>query len=157
MRRCRHPGVTLIVLGIPVLIVLAGILMLSFATEAQNDGVVLIAHTKVPANPLSKTDVQNLFLGKKTKIEAVSVSIVILQEGVTHEQFLKDYLSRTPDQYTKYWKKLIFTGEGKAPKSFAAEAELLQYIEKTEGAIGYVSAATVRNAQAQNIHQLTVQ
>lgn len=157
MKRLIHPGVTLIVLGMPVLILLAGILMPSIATEAQNGGVVLIAHTKVPANPLSKTDVQNLFLGKKTKIEAVPVTIVILQEGATHEQFLKDYLSRTPDQYTKYWKKLIFTGEGKAPKSFATEAELLAYVAQTDGAMGYVSTATVQNAQSQNIHQLTVQ
>jgi len=156
MKRLIHPGVMLIGLGIAALL-LVGILMPSIAIEAQNGGVALIAHADVPANPLSKTDVQNLFLGKKTKIEAASVTIVILQEGAAHEQFLKEYLSRTPDQYMKYWKKLIFTGEGKAPKSFATEAELLDYVEKTEGVIGYVSTTTVQNTQSQNIHQLTVQ
>lgn len=156
MKRCIHSGGMLIVLGMSAIIGLAIILAPSMMSEAQNGSVALIAHASVPTKPLSKTDVQNLFLGKKTKIEDVAVTIVTLQEGTTHEEFLKDYLSRTPDQYTKYWKKLIFTGEGKAPKSFATEQELLDYVEHTERTIGYVSTVTVQDAQSQNIHQLTL-
>jgi hypothetical protein len=34
----------------------------------------------------------------------------------------------------------VFTGKGSMPKSFASDAEILKYVAKTPGAIGYVSA-----------------
>lgn len=157
MKRFNDPDIRLILLGISVLVGLAGGLLVHSGVYAQNDAVVLVAHNSVPGNALSKTDVQNIFLGKKTKLESAPISIILLKEGELHEQFLKDYLSRTPDQYLKYWKKLIFTGEGKAPKTVATEEELVQYVAATEGAIGYVSAVVFQKQQGQNIHQLTVQ
>jgi ABC-type phosphate transport system substrate-binding protein len=123
----------------------------------QDVDVVIIGNQTVPEKPLSTTDVQNIFLGKKTKLNSTKITFVILKAGEVHERFLKEYLSRTPSQYTKYWKKMVFTGKGKAPKAFATEADLVEYVEKTEGAIGYVGLSTAQETQSQDIHQLIVQ
>jgi ABC-type phosphate transport system substrate-binding protein len=40
-----------------------------------------------------------------------------------------------------YYRSLVFTGKGSMPKSFASEADVVAYVAKTKGAIGYVSAA----------------
>jgi ABC-type phosphate transport system substrate-binding protein len=36
---------------------------------------------------------------------------------------------------------LVFTGKGSMPKSLASDADIVAYVTKTKGAIGYVSAA----------------
>jgi ABC-type phosphate transport system substrate-binding protein len=132
-------------------------LMCHIDAGAQDTAIVVIANNTVPETPISTTDIQNIFLGKKTKVEGTKVTFVILQSGEVHEQFLKTFLSRTPDQYIKYWKKMVFTGKGKSPKAFETEEDMVAYVESTEGAIGYVSPSTAETLQNQQIHQVTVQ
>ena len=131
-----------LVSGILLLLLLSGMLLHHVDARAEDAGAVIIANNTIPAISISKTDIQNIFLGKKTKLEGTPVTCVILQSGDVHEQFLKAFLSRTPDQYTKYWKKMVFTGKGKSPKAFETEEEMLAYVEATEGGIGYVSTST---------------
>jgi hypothetical protein len=42
-----------------------------------------------------------------------------------------------------YWRKMIFTGKGVMPISFDQETEAIDYIGRTEGAIGYVASAAL--------------
>lgn len=136
---------------------LAGIFLYNAITIAQENNVTLIGNTTVPERPLHKTEVQNIFLGKMTKIDGTRVTFAILKAGNIHEHFLAAYLSRTPSQYAQYWKKLIFTGKGRSPKTFTTEEELVQYVEQTAGAIGYVNMSTAQNLENRDIRQLTVQ
>jgi hypothetical protein len=36
----------------------------------------------------------------------------------------------------------VFTGKGSLPKTLSSDAEMVKYVSKTKGAIGYVSAAS---------------
>ena len=60
--------------------------------------------------------------------------------GAVHETFCKDYIGKTPQQFDSYWKKLTFTGQGTPPKKMESDAAMIDYVAKTKGAIGYVSA-----------------
>ena len=40
----------------------------------------------------------------------------------------------------------MFTGQGSMPKEFGSEADLLDYVEATPGAIGYVSRVNEKNS-----------
>jgi len=40
------------------------------------------------------------------------------------------------------FKTLVFTGKGTMPKSFKTDAQIVQYVAKTKGAVGYVAAAS---------------
>ena len=157
MRNIQHINGRLVGAGTSLFAMLIGIFLFSSGLTAQESEIVLIGNAEVPERPLSKAEVQNIFLGKVTKIDKTKVVFAILKTGDIHEQFLAEYLSRTPSQYTKYWKKLVFTGKGKSPKAFATEDELIQYVEQTQGAIGYISVATAQNLDNQHIRQLTAQ
>jgi ABC-type phosphate transport system substrate-binding protein len=144
-------------IGILLCFVTVGILLPVAVSMAQEGEVVIIGNAVIPDRPLSKTEVQNIFLGKLTKIDSTKITFVILKSGDIHANFLSTHLSRTPDQYTKYWKKLVFSGKGRTPKAFGTEAEVLEYIAQTQGAIGYIGAATAQDLQKENIHKVAVQ
>lgn len=41
-----------------------------------------------------------------------------------------------------YYRSLVFTGKGSMPKTLASDSDIVGYVSKTKGAIGYVSAGT---------------
>jgi len=63
-----------------------------------------------------------------------------LKSGAAHEAFVKQYLGKTDAALETYYRSLVFTGKGSMPKALASDAEVVSYVAKTKGAIGYVSA-----------------
>ena len=64
------------------------------------------------------------------------------KDGPSHEAFLKMYMGRTDDDLQTYYRALVFTGRGSMPKELDSDAEVVAYVARTRGAIGYVSAET---------------
>jgi ABC-type phosphate transport system substrate-binding protein len=121
---------------------LALTLLVVSTTSAAGD-IVIVANSEAGTDSLSKSDLESIMLGKKKKWDnGTKIKIAILKEGGTHEGFTKEYTGKTASQFKSYWKKLVFTGEGIQPKSFKTEDELVAYVAKTKGAVGYVSSGT---------------
>jgi len=102
----------------------------------------IIANSSVGASSLSGDDLKGVFLCTKSSLSDGSrVEPVLLKSGAVHEAFLKEYVGKTEDALNTYYRSLVFTGKGSMPKAFAVDAEVVAYVEKTKGAIGYVSAS----------------
>lgn len=145
MCKCmRYPSVFLVLL-------LVAVTTAVLAADAGGDkkvSALVISNNGVKDAKLLKDDVANIFLGKKSTFSDKSkIVFVTLAKGKTHENFLKTYLSKTPSQFANYWKKQVFTGKAKAPKAFKTEKELVDFVAKTKGAIGYISPATAKDAK----------
>ncbi len=108
--------------------------------------MVLVVNQGISANSLSKGDVKSIYLAKKKSIDGTSVRLATLKDEDLAGQFLKKYVGKTPSQFSAYYKKLIFTGKGKPPKKMKSEAEMVAYVARTTGAIGYVSKGAVTDA-----------
>ena len=65
---------------------------------------------------------------------------MLLKSGPVHEAFLKDYLSKSDPALEAYYRGLVFTGKASMPKALATDADVVAFVAKTKGAIGYVSA-----------------
>lgn len=105
--------------------------------------VVIVAHPSVEANSLSSNDIRLIYSGnKRSWKDGQPIKFVILSEKEIHQQFTRSFLQKTEDQFLRYWRKQIFTGQGSMPKSFKSEKELLKFVANTEGAVGYVSKNT---------------
>ncbi len=157
MRISTIIGKRLVGIGILLCLTSIGIVAPGVSSLAQDENPILIANTAVPDRPFSKTEVQNIFLGKVTKIDGAKITFVILKSGDVHTAFLAAYLSRTPAQYTQYWKKLVFSGKGRSPKAIETEDELMEYIAQTAGAIGYIGTATAETLTSDDIRPVTIQ
>ncbi len=104
--------------------------------------VVVVANPSVKSSEVSADEVKLVFLGQKTSLsDGSSVEPVLAQGGAAHEAFLKTYVGKTDPALRNHFKSLVFTGKGSMPKSLASDADIVAYVTKTKGAIGYVSAA----------------
>lgn len=105
--------------------------------------VKIIANSSVGATSVSAEELKGVFLDTKSSLgDGSHVEPVLLKSGAVHEAFLKDYVGKSDSALETYYRSLVFTGKGSMPKSFSSEADVVAYVEKTKGAIGYVSSAT---------------
>ena len=103
--------------------------------------IKVIANSSVGAAAVSADELKGVFLGTKTSLSDGShVEPVLLKAGAVHEAFLKEYVGKTDDALNTYYRSLVFTGKGSMPKAFASDADVVSFVEKTKGAIGYVGA-----------------
>lgn len=116
----------------------------SLPASAETDfNILIIAHDSVPLDAINKETVERIYLGKKRMYSNdEEILPVVMKSGDVHEKFLKDYVGKTSSQFETYWKKQIFSGKGSAPKSFKTEKDLVKYVARTRGAIGYISSDT---------------
>jgi len=111
--------------------------LLFFCIGLANAGDVVVANGQ---NSVSASDLKQMFLGKKKSwANGDKVVLVILKDGAAHDSFMSNRVGKSPSQFLSFWKKLVFTGKGVMPKQASSEAELLQIVASTKGAIGYVS------------------
>jgi ABC-type phosphate transport system substrate-binding protein len=123
-------------------LLLAGALATGVATAMAAD-IKVIANPSVGATSVSADELKGVFLATKSSLSDGShVEPVLLKSGPVNEAFLKDYVGKSESALETYYRTLVFTGKGSMPKSFASEAEVVAYVEKTKGAIGYVGSAT---------------
>ena len=121
--------------------------LLSLAGVLRADDAVFIVNPAGADASISSDDAKAILLGNKTKWDGGGlIKLAVLTQGDAHEKIMHDYVQRSADQFDKYWKKMVFSGKGMMPMQAASDADLVAYVAKTPGAIGYVSAASVTGA-----------
>lgn len=112
---------------------------------AQSGSIVVIVNGAVSVTEITQDDLREIFLGTQHSLSKDSkVTPVILKGGPTHETFLRVYLQKSPEAFRAWWMQYVFTGQGLLPKTFASEADLVDYVGRTKGAVGYATRASVR-------------
>jgi len=117
------------------------VLLLLVSTNVMAAGLKVIANPSVAANAISADDLRDVFLQEKSTLSDGSrVAPVLAKGGPAHETFVKQFLGKTSDTLQTYYRSLVFTGKGSMPKMLNTDTEMVSYIAKTKGAIGYVNA-----------------
>jgi ABC-type phosphate transport system substrate-binding protein len=132
-----------------IFVAVVGMVLLFPYAASTEEAVVIIANKNVSASSLSTIEVKNIFLAKKRQWrDGSKIKFVTLKDCAAQDVFLKSYIEKTPSQYDKYFKAIVFEGKGEALRTFSTEAEVVNYVSSTEGAIGYVSSGTnIRSAK----------
>jgi TonB family protein len=102
-------------------------------------GVKVVANPSVQADAVSVAELQSVFLEDRRSLKDGShVEPVLAKSGAAHEAFLRQYVGRSDEALRTYYRTLVFTGAGAMPKFLDSDAEIINYVAKTKGAIGYV-------------------
>ena len=108
---------------------------------ARAADIKVVVNPSVGATSVSADDLKGVFLATKTSLSDGSrVEPVLAKGGPAHEAFLKEYLGKTDAALQTYFRSLVFTGKASMPKTLASDADVVAYVAKTKGAVGYVSA-----------------
>ena len=128
-------------------IIMLGLFGITDAAE-----IFIIGHN-VPADSLSKAQIKNIFLGKIRRWDnGQKIIFAVLAEGEVHRHFIRNYTGKTQRQFKMFWKKLTFIGKGRMPQIFKTEVQMIEFINNTKGALGYVSSNIfINNSKVKNI------
>jgi TonB family protein len=122
--------------------VVAGVVLFA-SVSALAGNVMVIANPSIKAEGLSASEIKSVFLGERNSLrDGTHVEPVLSKGGPAHEAFLKDYLGKSDESLQNYYSTLVFTGKGSMPKILRSDAEVVAYVAKTRGAIGYVGSTS---------------
>ena len=130
-------------------ILFISVILVSFffiSLGAQEITFKIVVNSSNPVSSLTVKDVSNYFLKKVTRWKnGQKVLPVDLKDTSTvREIFSKDIHGRKVSSIKAYWQKQIFSGRNVPPAEKGTENEVLAFIDKNPGAIGYVSSSTSR-------------
>jgi ABC-type phosphate transport system substrate-binding protein len=114
--------------------------LLLASLHLRAEEVKIIANPNIQAGSVSAEELKNIFLQINDSLSGTHVQPVIAKSGAAHEAFLKHYLGKNDTALQMYYRSLVFTGKGMMPKVAASDAEIVAYVSKTKGAIGYINA-----------------
>ncbi len=116
---------------------------LTIAPPLFASGYKIVVHESNPVTSVSRKDVSDLFLKRKTTwnhgIRVEPVDLVVPES--LRESFCEGIHRRSVRAMKSYWNTQIFSGTATPPPQMTTEAQVLDYIKTHPGAIGYVSSS----------------
>lgn len=116
----------------------------SFADEEELSFKVIV-HASNPHNSMTKQEISKLFLKKmkrwtkwKRKVRPVDQE----ENAVIRKTFSKVIHGRKVKSIKAYWQDQVFAGRGKPPYELSSDQDVMDYVAKNPGAIGYISASS---------------
>ncbi|GEA13582.1 hypothetical protein [Alteromonas sp. KUL49] len=128
--RARH-------LLIPILIIL---LTVFTGRLAAAESIQIFAHRSVATSSLTQSEVRQIFTGMKQHWpDGQRIRVFVLADNSDlHKAFCREKLQMFPYQLNRIWDQMTYSGQGDAPTRVGSLQELIDIIEKTDGAIGYI-------------------
>jgi len=124
-----------------ILILLTGFYPPNLSADDQD---IMIIGNKDAADSVTKGEIKEIFLGKKTRwADNASLTFIIFKDESSLELFLKEYVGKTVSQYSSYWKMQVFNGTGRMPQFSKNRTEVLKFVSETQGSVAFVSPGKV--------------
>ncbi|RZI85526.1 MAG: hypothetical protein EOP38_04880 [Rubrivivax sp.] len=110
--------------------------------DAAEHAIVVVGNPNVPK--LDLATLRRIYTGKAIEVDGVRVMPVNAAAGLPlRQRFLADFLATAENDYIAYWTVRRYIGKGTPPTELRQTAELISYISRTPGAIGYLDEADV--------------
>lgn len=117
--------------------------LLLAGNQALASNVVIIGHASL--SRLDAGTVQKVFTGKAIEVGGVAVTAVNANTGSNvRNRFLQTFLNQDEEKYTAYWTVRRYIGKGAPPKELTSSAEVINFVQSTPGAIGYIDEADLK-------------
>ena len=124
-----------------ILILLAAVFITALG-EVSAQSFKIIVNQSNGTNSLTKKEASDFFLKKKAKwTSGIVVMPVDLASGSrTRESFSQQIHEKGTSAIRSFWQQAAFSGTASAPPEKASDDEVIDYVKKNPGAIGYVSS-----------------
>ena len=124
---------------------LAMVFAFSIHLKAQTAwGELSIIGNKIGLTQLKAQEARNIFRANTTTWpNKLAVTIALPSpKSVTSEPVARLIYGTRSSSVQKFWLSLVFQGRATPPNFFDSDQELIQFVQRTPGAIGVISAST---------------
>jgi ABC-type phosphate transport system substrate-binding protein len=102
---------------------------------------LIIIHPDNSNTAISQQEIKNIFLGKKTHwADGSRIKIVVQKRGSAHDSLLKSTIGMTSVSFRNYWRKRVFTGSSRPPKTFKSDSDVVAFVASKPGSVGYINS-----------------
>ena len=121
---------------------LGSIIGISGITFAQEQSFKVVGNSDSTPVTMSKRDLARIFLKRKSSWPSGRTAVPAdqTQNNTLRESFAESVLDRSLDSLESYWQAQVFSGKASPPKGLRSDAEVIEFVSKMPGAVGYVSA-----------------
>jgi ABC-type phosphate transport system substrate-binding protein len=121
---------------------LASIFALSGPAFAQERSFKVIGNPATTPSSVSKRELAQVFLKRKKTWPSGQSATPVDQRGndVVRARFSDEVLGKSLEMVESHWQAQVFSGKGTPPKEMRSDAEVIDFVRRTPGAVGYVSA-----------------
>ena len=115
-------------------------LLILFNSGYAGENGVIIVNKKVTKEAITKSEIQKIYLGKVAlwnndlKIRAC----IMTEKTEVGKKFFGTVLNMSAKKYKKHWIRQVFSGYGASPNVFGTAEEVIDYVSKNEGGIGFI-------------------
>jgi ABC-type phosphate transport system substrate-binding protein len=115
-----------------------------FADPATKPEYVVIVHVSNPSSTVERKFLENAFLKRSTTwSNGENIRPVDLGWGsAVRRSFSQGVLNRSVVAVKNYWQQKIFSGRDVPPPELNTEEDIVRYVSKYPGGVGYVSSDT---------------
>lgn len=101
----------------------------------------VIAHPTLKHEAISAKLLNRIYAMQfKTWSDGTPVRVYVLpSKDPLHREFVISYFGMQAYQFDRLWNRLLFSGTGRGPVRVESEAEMIDKINSTQGAMGYIS------------------
>ncbi len=144
MLRFRFIGPTTL-RGLAGLAALAAVIALASPAPraATTAAYRVIVNASNPASAADRRFITDVFLKKVTRWSTGDATKPVDQgpDTVVRQRFSEDVLGRSVSAVKSYWAQVLFSGRDLPPPELDNEDDVVRFVAKHVGAVGYVSAA----------------
>jgi hypothetical protein len=130
------------------------LLLVTPALASADEAYRVIAHPDTKIASVDRTFLRDVFLKKATRWPGDELVRPVDHgpETAVRRKFSQDVIGRSVTAVKSYWQSLIFAGRDIPPPELDTDAQIVAYVQKHPGAIGYVSPS----ADVSGVKLLTV-
>jgi ABC-type phosphate transport system substrate-binding protein len=129
-----------------VILVLVSALQAAVGTRAASgaDGFRVIVNPDNPVSAIDRRFLADVYLKRATRWPSdEAIRPVDLGPGSSvRRAFCDDVLKRSVSAMKSYWQQMVFSGRGVPPPELDNDGEVVRFVLKNRGAVGYVSGGT---------------
>ena len=122
---------------------------LSAFTTSYQEQQMLTVIVNTPIDELSFNEMKTIMRGEKQRWKDGTKVVLALMKTTTPigELTADKVYHMSASQLNKYWLAQVFQGRVQAPNFFTSEAELMEFVKQTKGAIGVVTKNAGENSE----------
>jgi ABC-type phosphate transport system substrate-binding protein len=112
------------------------------ADQRTGVGYRVIVNAANPAESVDRRFLTDAFLKKVTRwpTDLFIRPADQAPDSTARQAFCDDVLRRSVSAVKSYWQQMVFSGRGVPPPELDGDAEVLKFVLRSPGAVGYVSA-----------------
>ena len=123
---------------------LLALLLAAVPLTAQEGEFQVVVSSSNPSSSIAKSQLAALFMKKTTTwdhgVKAMPIDQAL--KSAARKAFSRQVHDKEVANIASYWQRQIFKGRGTPPPEAGSDSEVLDFVGRNSGAIGYVSSDT---------------